>query len=157
VVNVLDNWDSYPMTGNNYYLFNNSESGRFEWIPWDLSWGGDPKKHLFDLGEFGLVESAPLYDNAMQVERYRIQYAAYVDLLSQFWFNYENIYSKANAYHQMIAPHVKQSTGDKMFYGENAMFSIDEFNHSWQGLAEFARERQKYIQDNLSTQLNQNQ
>ena len=49
VVSILDNWDSYPNTGNNYYLFNNPVSGRFEWIPWDLAWGGNPQAPLLAL------------------------------------------------------------------------------------------------------------
>ena len=49
VVITLANWDIYPYTGNNYQLFNNPSTGRFEWIPWDLTWGGDPRQPLFEL------------------------------------------------------------------------------------------------------------
>ncbi|MBN1812033.1 MAG: CotH kinase family protein, partial [Anaerolineae bacterium] len=65
VVVTLGNWDSYPYTGNNYYLFNNA--GKFEWIPWDLTWGGNPRHSLFELEGPGLVARAPLYDRVFQV------------------------------------------------------------------------------------------
>ena len=94
VVTILDNWDSYVYTGNNFYLFNNPVTGRFEWIPWDLAWGGNPQAPLFGRSDFGLVESAPLYDNVFQVDVYRRKYAAYVDLLLRYWFTSENLSKK---------------------------------------------------------------
>jgi PKD repeat protein len=149
VVTILDNWDSYVYTGNNYYLFNNSVTGRFEWIPWDLSWGGNPQSPLYGRSEFGLIESAPLYDRVFQVETYRSKYAAYVDLLLRHWFTTENISRKAQTYHGMIAPYVNQSTGDKAFYGENRMFPPEAFSGSWQELVGFVSERSAFLKSEL--------
>lgn len=151
VVTILDNWDSYPYTGNNFYLFNNPVSGRFEWIPWDLSWGGNPNTQLFGRADPGLIGDAPMYDNVFQVEAYQSQYAAYVDLLLRYWFNTENIADKAQAYHRMIAPYVSQSTGDTAFYGEQPMFPPETFSNSWQELVNFTSERNAF----LTTQLQQ--
>lgn len=33
--NVIQNWDTYGNTTHNYYLYHNSQSDKFEWIPWD--------------------------------------------------------------------------------------------------------------------------
>ncbi len=145
VVVALANWDSYPYTGNNYYLFNNPETGRFVWIPWDLTWGGDPRHPLFELEGPGLVSRAPLYDQVFQVEGYRKTYAAYLDLLARHWFNYENLSALAARYHNLIAPYVSQGTGDQMYYGETAMFPIEAFQESWKRLGDFARERSAFI------------
>lgn len=150
VVITLTNWDIYPYTGNNYYLFSNASTGKFEWIPWDLSWGGNPHQSLFELEEFRLSEHAPLYERVFEVERYRQDYAAYLDLLNRHWFTYDNIFNQAKTYHDLIAPYVAQETGDKMYFGDTAMFSIEIFNESWMDLARFAGERNEFIRTSLS-------
>jgi hypothetical protein len=147
VVNLLSNWDSYPNTGNNYYLFDNSLSGRFEWIPWDLTWGGDPRYSLFGRGEPGLVDRAPLYDRVFEVERYRVQYMAYLDLLVRHWFNEDHAGNLIHAYHTRIAPYVTQGSGDKMFFGDTHGFPFEVFQESWVGLVDFVRERSQYVQE----------
>ncbi|MBU1219639.1 CotH kinase family protein [Myxococcota bacterium] len=32
---VIQNWDSYGLMPHNYYLYNNPETGKLTWIPWD--------------------------------------------------------------------------------------------------------------------------
>ena len=145
VVVALGNWDSYPYTGNNYYLFHNAATDKFEWIPWDLSWGDNPEYPLFELEGPGLVERAPLYDNVFQVERYRKRYAGYLDLLARQWLTYENISTLSTEYHNMIAPYVTQASGDKMYFGDSAMFSPEAFDRSWTEFGDFARQRSQFI------------
>ena len=145
VVVTLSNWDIYPYTGNNYVLYNNPGTGRFEWIPWDLSWGGDEQQPLFGLQGPQLFERAPLYDLVFQVDRYRRRYAAYLDLLNREWFNRDHVSARARELYEMIAPYVMQETGDKMVFGDTAMFTSENFTNSWQRLAEFAEQRSSYI------------
>jgi spore coat protein H len=149
VVVTLSEWDIYPYTGNNYYLFNNPSTGRFEWIPWDLAWGGDARHPLFELSGPRLFERAPLYEKVFEVERYRQRFAAYLDLLSREWFTYEQVYDRAKRLHDMIAPYVIQGAGDKMFFGDTAMFPIEEFEDSWTDLPRMAGERSEFIQTSL--------
>ena len=145
VVVALGNWDSYPYTGNNYYLFHNAATAKFEWIPWDLTWGGDPRQPLFERQGPGLVERAPLYDNVFQVARYRKRYAGYLDLLARQWFNEAHVSALAEKYHQMIAPYVRQDTGDKMYFGDTPMFSVEAFDRAWGELGRFAGQRNRFI------------
>ena len=146
---IIDNWDSYVYTGNNFYLFNDSVSGRFEWIPWDLTWGGGTDAPLFSRSESGMMESAPLYDLVFSVEKYQDAYRAYIDLLSRYWFNPQNLSPMIQKYHNMIAPYVTQSTGDKAFYGEQSMFPLDAFQNSADELKNFVTQRSAYIQSAL--------
>jgi hypothetical protein len=146
---IIDNWDSYIYTGNNYYLFNDSVSGRFEWIPWDLTWGGGTDAPLFTRSESGMMEGAPLYDLVFSVEKYQDAYRAYIDLLSRYWFNPQNLSPMIQQYHNMIAPYVAQSTGDKAFYGEQSMFPPDAFQNSAEELKNFVTQRSVYIQSAL--------
>lgn len=150
VVVALGNWDSYPYTGNNYYLFNNAGAGQFEWIPWDLTWGDNPQHPLFKLQGPGLVARAPLYDRVFEVERYRVRYAGYLDLLARQCFTEENVSAQAARYHHMIAPYVRQAGGDKMFLGEDARMPIEAFDDSWAAFGTFAGQRSAFILSTLA-------
>ena len=150
VITALASWDSYPNTGNNYYLFENPLSGRFEWIPWDLTWDPNPTAPVFQTEGPRLVPSAPLYDKVMQVEEYRRQYAAYLDLLLRNRFNYEHIHARAGHLHELIAPSVAH--GDRLFFGQNVAAPPELFEE-WEALSEFARERNAYIRSVLDDEM----
>jgi hypothetical protein len=149
VMVAVSSWDYYPYTGNNFYLYNNPGTGRFEWIPWDQTWGGEVNMPLFETQGFGLLERAPLYERVFEVEQYRLKFAAYLDLLVRHWFNYENIYAEASFYHKQIAPYVIQATGDKMFFGGTPWADYSSFEGGWVWLADFARERSQFILENV--------
>jgi hypothetical protein len=146
---MLGNWDSYPYTGNNYYLFNNAGTGKFEWIPWDLTWGGDPRQPLFELEGPRISPRAPLYDKVFEIERYRMKFSAYLDLLARHWFNYPKVSAMVEKYHNMIAPYVTQGSGDKMYFGDTAHFPVEAFYHSLEGLGSYAGERSDFVLETL--------
>ena len=152
VITILDNWDSYPYTGNNYYLFTNPASGRFEWIPWDLAWGENIRAGLFPTPGSGLVQRAPLVDQVFGVASYSSQYLAYVDLLLRYWFNKANISDQVERYHRLVAPYVVQETGDKAFYGDRPMFQPEAFTSAWQDLVRFTSERNQFLQEALANE-----
>jgi hypothetical protein len=155
VVTLIDNWDTYPYTGNNYYLYHDPVTDIFEWIPWDLTWGGNVQAPLFGASNSDMMERAPLHDKVMEVDYYRGKYAAYLDLLLRVWFNSENVTDLVQTYHRMIAPYVSQASGDKAFYGDDFMFPPDDFDRSWESILEFVRQREIYarnvLQEELST------
>ena len=146
VVDATMNWDIYPYTGNNYYLYHNPQTEKFEWIPWDLSWGGNPEHPVFDALGPGLADRTPLHTLVFQVPEYRLRYAAYLDLLMQHFFDPQIIGEKAQAYHEMILPRLSQGTGDKMYSGESSSFTIEQAQASWQNLVDRVRARKDYLQ-----------
>ena len=145
-------WDFYPYTGNNFFLYHNPYGDRFELIPWDQTWGNNPQQPLFEREGFGLLERAPLYDQIFRVPSYRQQYAAYLDLLNRNWFNESHMRQQILYFHNQIAPHLIQSSGDKMYFGEGSMFRFEDFESSGILLADFIRQRSQFI----SQQLEQN-
>lgn len=149
VVDATMNWDIYPYTGNNYYLFNNPITGKFEWIPWDLTWGDNPQHPLFETSEPGLVDRTPLHTRVFQVPEYRLRYAAYLDLLIRHLFNAEIIGSRAKDLQTMIAPLLNQGSGDKMYLNPQEI-NQNEFKNSWRDLASLVERRSKYLQSMLA-------
>ena len=150
VITILDNWDAYPNTGNNFYLFNNPVSGRFGWIPWDLAWGENTQAPLIPTAGSELIQRAPLLDQVFGVSEYRLRYLAYVDLLLHDWFTEENITALASEYHQMIAPYLTQASGDQAFYGEEPMFSPQSIDDAWRSLSEFTKKRNLFLSNELN-------
>ena len=145
------NLDTYPYTGNNYYLYDDPMTGKFSFLAWDLnnSWGHFAGEATFPLyGEpccLGPLQWAPLFTKVFQVERYRQDYAAYVDLLIRYQFNEQVLGPKALAWQEMISPYLTQETGDKHYIGESAMYSLESFTTDRQSLIQLTAQRSQYL------------
>jgi len=151
------NLDTYPYTGNNFCLYDNLTTGKVEILPWDLnnSWGhfgGDAQFPLY--GQpccLGPLAWAPLFTRVFEVEDYRRDYSAYVDLLVRFWFDDESFGERAAALQKMIGPYLTKGTGDKFFSGPGSMFSVDQFTlDGWQ-LVSLTKQRRSYLRSVLDS------
>jgi spore coat protein H len=159
---VCDNWDCYPFSANNYYLYHDPVSDRFQWIPWDenSAWSGEAHRPLVLAGEWGgPVEYAPLQRKVFVIEKYLRDYAAYIDLLRRHWFSDDKVATVAEGWYDMLEPYVKQDTGDKMYYGSTAAYPVSAFDTNWQseyaemgrvGIVDFTEARGAYIDGNLA-------
>jgi spore coat protein H len=150
------NLDTYPYTGNNYYIYNNPGSGKFEWIAWDenSSWavfGGDVNFPLYGHTEsLGPLQDAPLFVHAFEVERYRQDYRAYMDLLVRHWFNADHIAAEAQRHQELVAPYLIQSTGDRAYYGDTALFNPQDFVSERQRIIQLTQQRSQFIWNALA-------
>lgn len=150
------NLDTYPYTGNNFYLYHHPGTDRFEWIAWDenSSWGlfgGGSNFPLFGSDEqLGPLGYAPLFEKVFAVDRYRTRYVAYVDLLVRNWFNTESFSNRAGAYHDLIAPLLTTGAGDKAYFGPSATYSPESFDTSLNQLISLTTERSRFIASALS-------
>lgn len=151
------NLDTYPYTSNNYYIYHDPASGKFEFLPWDNnnSWGhfgGD-----FDFPLYGKpccmgpAAWSPLFTYTFQVEQYRQDFAAYVDLLVRYWFNSKNVGTQASHWQNMIYPYLLKETGDKMYTGDQALFTIDQFTEDRENLVNLTETRSQYLLSILSS------
>ncbi len=151
VIFLTLNFDQYPDTGNNYYLYHNPGSDRFEWIAWDMgnSWGhfgGDYNYPLFGTEtSLGPLQYRPLFTKVFEVPRYRQTYLAYVDLLVRNYFNARNIGGIARRWARMLRPHLQAGQGDKMFFGEDAVASLEEFDQAVNELIQLTSRRADYV------------
>jgi len=85
---MTGNWDGYIGNENNYFLYRDPVTGRFEYIPFDLDntfgidWLGEEwsSRSIYDWqrGE------KPLYEKILQVEEFKEQYTAYIKRLANY-------------------------------------------------------------------------
>ncbi len=151
------NLDTYPYTGNNFYLYHDPATDKFSFIAWDLnnSWanfGGEATFPLYGNSCcLGPLQWAPLFTKVFQVERYRQDYAAYVDLLVQHRFNSQYFNKQAQAWQAMLTPYLTKETGDKHFVGQPAMFTLDQFVQERQSLEMMTAQRSQYLRSVLDS------
>jgi len=105
---VIQNWDTYGRMTQNYYLYNDPDTGRLTWIPWDNNealqegkMGGSLSLDFSDLtpGVWPLIEY--LYGDAT----YRARYDAYVEEVIEGAFNTSTIQATYSAYASLIEPY----------------------------------------------------
>ena len=150
------NLDTYPYTGNNFYIYHHPGSDQFEWIAWDMnnSWGnfgGGAEFPLYGVEEsMGPLAYAPLFEKVFAIEDYRLAYRAYVDLLLRHWFNQEDFSVRAQGLHELIEPHLGQGTGDKSYYGATRLFSIEDFDRGLDQIILLTSARAFFLQQALT-------
>jgi hypothetical protein len=155
---VTLNLDSYPYTGNNYYLYHDPGSGRFEWLAWDLnsSWGlfaGDAEFPLYGQAEsLGPLQRAPLFERVFEVERYRRTYRAYVDLLLRERLNGDAIAAETAAWQALLEPYLGRDAGDRAYFGDGALYPFEEFARDRERLVELTRARHDFLRAALAAE-----
>ena len=84
------------------------------------------------------------------MERYRVAYDAYVDLLLRNWFNPDDFTETATFFHELIEPHLTQGDGDRFYYGPTTQFSPEDFNSGLDELITLTSQRHDYIRAELA-------
>jgi spore coat protein CotH len=153
VIFLTLNFDQYPDTGNNYYLYHHPATDQFEWIAWDMgnSWGhfgGDYNHPIFGTDyTLGPLQYRPLFTKVFEVEKYRQDYQAYLDLLVRHYFNQQELGGLARHWARMLHPHLQAGEGDHMYFGSEAQSSLEEFDQSVQGLIRLTIRRAEYVSE----------
>ncbi len=151
VIFLTLNFDQYPDTGNNYYLYHHPATDQFEWIAWDMgnSWGhfgGDYNYPIFGTEtSMGPLQYRPLFTNVFEVERYRQDYQAYLDLLVRYYFNQKDVGALARKWAQMLRPHLQVGEGDNMYFGPEAESSLEDFDRGVMELIQLTTRRAEYV------------
>ncbi|MCJ7733019.1 MAG: CotH kinase family protein [Anaerolineales bacterium] len=157
VIFLTLNFDQYPDTGNNYYLYHDPGTDKFEWIAWDMgnSWGhfgGGYDHPIFGTeNSLGPLQYRPLFTKVFEVENYRQTYQAYLDLLIRHYFNKQTIGNLALGWAGLIRPHLQSGQGDRMFFGSAAVTSLEQFDKSVQEIIELTGSRAEFVSGVLET------
>jgi spore coat protein H len=117
---VIQNWDSYGNTPQNYYLYANPlDGGRVSWIAWDFNEALKSEGALMPVLELELdevSESWPLIRFLMDDPVYREQYVSWVGEVADEAFPVEATRTRYDDAHALIRPYVIGEGGEDAEY-----------------------------------------
>lgn len=127
------NWDGYIYNKNNFYLYKNTGTGLFEYIPYDVD-------NTFGIDWFGIdwasrniytwahsSEPRPLFTRLMQVTEYKAQYTYYLKQAIAEVTGKQSLMDYMFAVREQIRPYV----ADDPYYPLNYGYNIESFNTSF--------------------------
>lgn len=122
---VIQNWDTYGKMTHNYYLYNNPNTNKLTWIPWD-------NNEALQLGKRG--GSLPLDFSGMNPSEwpligylyaddvYKEQYDTYVQEITDNSFSASNIQSQYATYSALIQPYATTELDGYTFLNNSLEF-----------------------------------
>lgn len=127
------NWDGYIYNKNNFYLYHNTASGRFEYIPYDLDntfgidWFGIDwaERNMYEWGPGN--DPRPLYDQLLDVPRYRRVYSYYMDVFVTELINTTEFFPGMNSIKEMVYPYIENDPFYPLDYGYTLQNFLDSY------------------------------
>ncbi|MBE0637689.1 MAG: CotH kinase family protein [Bacteroidales bacterium] len=133
-------WDGYIFNKNNFYLYQNPVSGKFEYIPYDVD-------NTFGIDWFGVDwgtrniyqwapsnqqnEPRPLYNRLMEVPRYRDLYSYYLNQIIQELIVQPGYFAYIESIRDKIYPYIIDDPYYPLDYGFNAGAFLQSFESDW--------------------------
>ena len=130
---VVQNWDTYGRMTHNYFLYNDPDTSKLTWIPWD----NNEALQLGKMGgalplDFSGLNAAqwPLIGYLYQDDVYKTQYDAYVQDVVDGAFNTSTIQSLYSTYSTLIQPYATSEIEGYTFLNNSSDFQagINELN-----------------------------
>ncbi len=130
---VTQNWDTYGRMTHNYYLYNNPDTNKLTWVPWDNNEALQVGKMggSLPLDFSGLNASEwPLIGYLYQDEIYKAQYDNYVQEITDDAFSVSNIQSQYATYSALIEPYATSEIDGYTFLNNSSDFqtAVNELN-----------------------------
>ncbi len=130
---VSGNWDGYSYNKNNFYLYQNTSTGKFEYILYDLDntlgidwigrdWG---IRNIYDWAKHG--EYRPLHNRILEIQQYKDQFSFYVNQLVTEIMDTSSFFPRIDSIHAMISASL---TSDP-FYSLNYGYTLENFHQSY--------------------------
>ena len=130
---VIQNWDTYGRMTHNYYLYNNPDSNKLTWIPWDNNEALQTGKMggSLSLDFSGLNASEwPLIGYLYQDEVFKETYDTYVQEVIDGAFNTNTIQALYTTYAALIEPYATTEVDGYTFLNNSSDFqtAVNELN-----------------------------
>lgn len=130
---VTGNWDGYSYNKNNFYLYHNLSTGKFEYIPYDLDntlgidWSGIDwgTRDIYDWARHG--ENRPLHNRILSIQRYRDKFSYYIDQLVTEIMDTASFFPHIDSIHTLITPFLENDPYYPLSYG----YTIENFHQSF--------------------------
>ena len=130
---VVQNWDTYGRMTHNYFLYNNPDTSKLTWIPWDNNEALQTGKMGGSLPlDFSGLNSAewPLIGYLYQDSVYKSQYDTYVQDVVDNAFNVSTIQSLYTNYAALIQPYATSEVAGYSFLENGSDFqnAVNQLN-----------------------------
>jgi spore coat protein H len=104
---IIQNWDSYGRMAHNFYLYNDPDSSRLTWIPWDHNETLEDGKMGALALDFSNIEIGgwPLIEKIYADTTYRAQYDTYVQEIIANAFDTETMRATYDTYSALVGPY----------------------------------------------------
>jgi hypothetical protein len=149
---LIGNWDGYIWNVNNYYLYDQPYSGRFEYLPYDLdnSWGVSwpqidwSQRDLYNYGNDNFERI--LYDRMMESQAFRDIFSWHLRQLLEVYFYSDVQQSHLIDIHGLISASALVDPYRSLDFGYSEADFLNALNeafgeHVWYGLFPFAGAR----------------
>ncbi len=131
---VVQNWDTYGRMTHNYFLYNNPDTSKLNWIPWDnnesLQFGKMQGSLPLDFSNMNTAEW-PLIGYLYQDSVYKAQYDMYVQEVVNDAFSISNVQALYASYSSLIQPYATSEISGYSFLTSSADFqtAVNELNN----------------------------
>ncbi len=157
---LAGNWDGPLFNLNNFYLYLNEATGKFEYIPFDLDNTYGVDFFSVDWGNRNIYSWAmssnphPLYSRIIAIQDYRDRYTYYLRTFAEGILSEGALFSYLDEMQTKIAPFVTTDTYYPLDYG----FTFDDFVNSFDGGTDYSHTPysiKEYISTRNTSALNQ--
>jgi hypothetical protein len=136
---LTGSWDDYLFNKNNFYLYNNPETNRFEFIPYDYDnsfgiwWEGIYQG--IDWGTRNVMEWShpdqprPLSERILSVDKYSNRLQFYINELIEGAFNENELFADINRLKALTEKAAEEDTYRTLDYG----YTIEDYHASFEG------------------------
>jgi hypothetical protein len=154
------NWDDYMYNKNNYFLYHNLTSGKFEFISYDtdntfgVDWMDQDWATRNCLDWYYHSEPRPLASRLLSIPAYKKKYEHYLDTIARFIIHPDSIFGHIDSLHSLIAYAAYQDTYRTLDYGYTTYdfdngFSQTIDSHTPYGIKPFLTMRKSKILEQL--------
>lgn len=129
------NWDGYIYNNNNFYLYHNTSTGKFEYINYDLdnTYGIDfigrdwDERNIYDWQQHG-NNARPLYTQIIENQELRDQFSYYMEILNNELADQADY----NLHIDSIKDRIDEYVATDPYYPQDYGYSISDFYDSFE-------------------------
>ena len=156
---VLSNFDSYPGSGRNFYLYHNQITDRLQFIPWDMNESFGAYKNNWDVINLNVLdipnlEDRPLNKRILENSSLREDYLDEIRLLLETFASYDTLSARIDELKAFIDPYVMADPNKFYSYQDFLTNSDDDvmvgMGQTIPGLRTFIQERADAIWQQIS-------
>lgn len=153
VESIIGHWDGYSFNTNNFYLYEDPETNRIQYIPYDLdnTWGIDWIGHDWGTEDltswYTLSYKVPLTRQILNISKYYNRYIAYLNDAME-WFNTDYVKPLVQVYQQQLHDAIQTDDYYPLDYGYTLSNFLNAFDVAAGGHVDYGIG--KYIETRLS-------